>query len=147
MKAAATSARRLLGALLLAGLLATTACSPRQVHACDDSDVGAQTCVDLQVDGPAALPEVDKLAVAVQGDWVGYAEASQRDPFRLPAAIAVVLPPTFKGKVRLAVTAYRSGEARGAGSLLVSDLQPGEHRPAALSLTPAAPVADLGTRD
>lgn len=131
--------------LLALGLLLGTAggCGPRLVDACEARDVGNQTCVGLQLSG--SLYDLERLAVAVQGDWVGYSEATQRDPFALPVALAVALPPTFQGKVRIAVTAYRAGLAVGDGVATVSALTPGEHRPVALTLQPAA--ADLGPRD
>lgn len=119
-------------------------CGPRLVDACEERGVGNQTCVGLQVTG--ALGDLERLAVAVQGDWVGYAEATQRDPFSLPVALAVALPPTFRGKVRIAVTAFRASFAVGSGAVVVADLKAGEHRAVSLPLQ-GTPAADLGAPD
>lgn len=129
-------------ALLLLGLLLLPACEPRRVDACDDSRAAELPCVDLQIEG--GLGPLTELALEVLGDWVGYANVAPADPFELPVAMAVALPPGFTGTMRLEVTATRDRQLRGAGTAVVRDLKPKEHRQVELQLVPPP---DGGTTD
>lgn len=122
-------------ALLLPVSLA--ACGVRRVDACDDRRTAAATCVNLQAEG--SLGELDGFALLVSGDWVGHSEPSAQNPFQLPAAVAVALPPTFQGSVRMELTALRNGQPRGQGVAVAKDLMPGEHREVVINLEPVPP--------
>jgi hypothetical protein len=124
--------RRLLLIWLSLGLLC--GCEVLRVDACADRRTADLTCVNLQLEGD--LPELDLLAVAVSGDWVGYSEAPAQNLFRLPAAVAVALPRTFAGSVRLEVQALRGRTLLGQGSAVAQGLMPGEHRTIEIILRP-----------
>lgn len=120
-----------LAAAALLGLLC--ACDVKLVDACDDSRTQNLTCVNLHLNG--SLGQLDGFRLLVSGDWVGHSEPAAQDPFQLPAALAVALPPNFKGGVRIDVQAVRNLQVTGQGSITVLGLLANEHRTVDLTLT------------
>jgi hypothetical protein len=124
-------------AVALLAPVSFAACGVRRVDACDDRRTAEATCVNLQVEG--ALGELDGFSLLLSGDWVGHSEPSAQNPFQLPAAVAVALPPTFRGSVRMELTALRNRQAMGQGVAVAKDLMPGEHREVPITLEPVLP--------